>query len=94
MKTTKIFKSLFVLVLVAALSFAGTTEADAAKSQKTHTNMCHPQQQIKVKKTVKRYPKRPIRRKRKCVKTPIDAGLILLLTGAGAAYVGIRRKQK
>ena len=87
MKTKKITRILSLLMLVVALSVAGTVNVEANNHKMN-------QQKVHTFKPVKKQPVKHFTKRKKCVNTPLDAGAILLLTGAGAAYVGIRRKQK
>ena len=87
MKTKKITRLLSLLMLVVALSVAGTVNVEANNHKMN-------QQKVHTFKHVKKQPVKHFTKRKKCVNPPLDAGAILLLTGAGAAYVGIRRKQK
>jgi hypothetical protein len=88
MKTQRITKILSLIMLVVAISVAGTVNVEANNHKMNRHHKVH------TFKPIKKKPVRHFTKRKKCVNTPLDAGAILLLTGAGAAYVGIRRKQK
>ncbi len=96
MKIKRISKILTFIVLVIALSVAGTNDVDATNKTKNYKFQKPAKNKIIMpKKSFKKPVKKSIKyKKKKCVKTPIDASALILLTGAGAAYIGIRRKQK